>query len=439
MAGSAVESSRAPSAWKGWEQRIRQVTGCRICGNRRLRPVVDLGAQCLASLFDDGKPENHLQTRVPLQVVRCEPEAGAQGCRFVQLTRTVPPEVLYHDYGYRSGINATMRRHLQDLAQEIESRIPLRRGDIVVDIGANDGTTLLAYRSEGILRVGYEPSNIRPGTAQDGLVYIPTVFRAGEFHSRFPGNTARVVTSIAMFYDIDDPARFCQEVHGLLSEDGVWIIEMSYLGAMLDHHSFDAICHEHLGYYSLATLEHLMQRAGFVFCDVAFNDANGGSIRCYAQKASSPMPVPAANRQRIQQALQDERDKGYHDERTFAQFRRHVEETREALQQTLERLRGEGKRVFGYGASTKGNVVLQYAQVGPQHLTAIADRNPAKVGRMTLGTNIRICSEDEMRRARPEYLVILPWHFLEEFLQREQALRASGTKFIVPFPDVRIV
>ena len=214
---------------------------------------------------------------------------------------------------------------------------------------------------------------------------------------------------------------------------------MSYLGAMLDHHSFDAICHEHLGYYSLATLAHLMQRAGFVFYDLAFNAANGGSLRCYLQKAASPTRVPAANRQRIQQALQEEQAKGYHDPRTFERLRRQVEEIRGGLQATLEALRRQGKRVFGYGASTKGNVLLQAARIGPQHLTAIADRNPAKVGRQTLGTAIPICSEAEMRQAKPDYLLILPWHFLDEFLERERSLRVSGTQFIVPFPRVHIV
>jgi NDP-4-keto-2,6-dideoxyhexose 3-C-methyltransferase len=308
----------------------------------------------------------------------------------------------------------------------------------VVDIGANDGVTLRAYRSRGITRVGFEPSNIRPDGVHD-LIYIPEAFSAKEFRRQFPDRTVRVITSIAMFYDIDDPAQCCAEIHELLSEDGVWVIEMSYLGAMLDNNSFDAVCHEHLGYYSLATLEHLAGRAGFAFHDITFNAANGGSIRCYLRKASSTVPVPAASRRRIEQALEDERARGYLGEKVFERFRRSVEEIRAALRETLERLRGEGKRVYGYGASTKGNVLLQAAGIGAEHLVAIADRNPAKVGRRTLGTGIPICSEAQMREARPDYLLILPWHFLDEFLEREHALRASGTKFIVPFPGVHII
>jgi hypothetical protein len=351
----------------------------------------------------------------------------------------VPPEVLYHDYGYRSGINTTMRRHLEDLTHDVEARVSLKPGDIVVDIGANDGVTLLAYRSPGIVRVGFEPSNIRPERDAGELIYIPTFFDPEEFNAKFPRRSAKVITSIAMFYDLDDPVRFCRGVRRLLDDDGLWVVEMSYLGAMLDHASFDAICHEHLGYYSVSTLQYAARQAGFTCFDITLNQANGGSLRCYFSKEGSSRMPPAPNRQRIEQALQAEREKGYHDARAFEAFQRRVEEIRQTLRQHLDACRRAGHTVFGYAASTKGNVLLQYAGVGPEHVAAIADRNPAKVGRSTLGSRIRICSEDEMRRARPDYLLILAWHFLEEFLQREQALRAAGTRFLVPFPHVRIV
>jgi len=439
MAVPVVEKRTGQTMFEGWERKVRHIQSCRICGNTRLTPVIDLGAQCLASLFDDGNPHNQLRTPIPLAVVRCDPDQTEEACRFVQLTHTVPPEVLYHDYGYRSGINTTMRCHLEDLAHEIESKVPLKPGDIVVDIGANDGVTLLAYRSPGVVRVGFEPSNIRPEATGDELIYIPTFFNPQGFKARFPNRTVRVITSIAMFYDLDDPLQFCRSVYELLAEDGLWVVEMSYLGAMLDHNTFDTICHEHLGYYSLLTFQHVIQRAGLVFADITFNQANGGSVRCYLIKAHSPTPVPIVNQQRIQQALREELEKGYHDQKTYEQFRHRVEGIRDALMENLERFRLAGKRVFGYCASTKGNVLLQYSGVGPGHLVAIADRNPAKVGRYTLGTRIRICSEEDMRKARPDYLVILAWHFLNEFMERESSLRASGTRFIVPFPDVRIV
>ncbi|MBI3321298.1 MAG: class I SAM-dependent methyltransferase [Candidatus Omnitrophica bacterium] len=439
MTSPAVAQRVNDGALAQWERRVRQIHQCRICGNRQLTPVIDLGRQCLASLFDDGRPENQLTTPIPLAVVRCEPQPNAEGCGFVQLTHTVPPDVLYHDYGYRSGINSTMKHHLQDLVHEIESRVVLAPGDIVLDIGANDGVTLQAYRSPGIVRVGFEPSNIRPDGRVGDLVYIPTVFTPHEFAARFPGRRARVITSIAMFYDIDDPLTFCRGVADLLADDGLWVLELSYLGAMLDHHSFDAICHEHLGYYSLRTLQQVTRGAGFVFHDITFNQANGGSVRCTLSKDRVPTPVPAANQRRIHEALQREIEQGYHEPRAFEEFRSRAEEIRRTLIERLEAVRRDGRTAFGYAASTKGNVLLQYAGVGPEHLVAIADRNPAKVGRLTLGSRIRICSEEEMRQAHPDYLLILAWHFLEEFMEREQSLRADGMRFIVPFPHVRII
>src|SRR3989338_4633299 len=167
---------QTPEACQGWERKVRQITGCRICGNPHLAPVIDLGPQCLASLFDDGRPQNRLDTPIPLSVVRCEPQGGCEACRFVQLTHTVPPAVLYNDYGYRSSINTTMRSHLEGLTHDIESRMPLAGGDIVIDIGANDGVTLLAYDTPGLRRGGFEPSNVRAaGPEAQRLIYLHTV------------------------------------------------------------------------------------------------------------------------------------------------------------------------------------------------------------------------------------------------------------------------
>ena len=422
-----------------WTQQVKEIQACRICGNAALEPVIDLGPQAVAGLFDDGRPENQLDAPLPLQVVRCRAQPGAQACGFVQLKHTVPPAILYRDYGYRSGINTTMRRHLDALVRDIEARMPLRPGDLVVDIGANDGTTLLAYRQPGLIKVAFEPSNIRPEIDGHGIEYLPTVFSRQAFEQRRPGRRAKVVTSIAMFYDVEEPLAFCREVHGLLADDGIWVLEMSYLGAMLQHTAFDAICHEHLGYYSLHTLHRLMQEAGFIMQDAAFNEANGGSVRCVMIKQAGGGAHPAAPHERVARALEDERRRGYDAPAPYAQFRAAVQRVRDELRALVAERRRHGRRMYGYGASTKGNVLLQYCGLGPEDLIAIADRNPAKIGRTTLGSRIPICSEEVMRAARPDALLILPWHFLQEFLERERPLRAAGTTFIVPLPQPRIV
>jgi SAM-dependent methyltransferase len=426
---------------QGWEKRVRVIQACRLCGGRRLRPVMDLGSQCLAGLFDDGRPENRLRTPIPLEVVICDPSSG--GCGFIQLRHSVPPDLMFQDYGYRSGLNESMRRHLEELSGEIESRLALKAGEVVVDIGANDGTALLAYREPGLVRLGFEPSNAALEAEQKGVRILRGFFTAQagaeDFEKECPGRKARAVTTIAMFYDIEDPAGFCRQIHRILAEDGLWVVELHYWGSMLETNAFDAICHEHLGYYSLSCMNRLAQSCGFRLEDVTFNSSNGGSMRCSFGKASGrSRPDPEAQR-RIDRAFVDEQRAAVHSPERFARFQANAARIRSLTQELVRQAARAGKSVYGYGASTKGNVLLQYCGFGPEDLVAIADRSPAKWGRRTPGTSIPICSEDEMRRAQPDLLLILPWHFLEGFFKREKELRAGGTRFIVPFPEPRIV
>jgi hypothetical protein len=420
----------------GWEKRIREIESCRICGNRSLEQVIDLGMQSLASLFDDGRPRNQLATPVPLSVVRCNPLSSQRACGFVQLKHTVPPDVMFRDYGYRSGINTTMRLHLQDLVRDVEGRAGLQEGDVVVDIGANDGTTLLAYRTEGLLRVGFEPSDACPQEPHPEVRYVRAFFNSADFRRGFPNCTVRVVTAIAMFYDIDDPVRFCQEVSSILADDGLWVIEMGYWADLLANNGFDSMCHEHLGYYSLKTLQFLLEKTGLLLEDISFNSANGGSLRCYIRQKTFP---GAVHLEKMAQALRREEETGIHLSDRFELFRNNARTIRQELQGILAAAHRAGKKVYGYRASTKGNVLLQYAGITANDLVAIADRNPAKRGRLTPGTRVPICTEDEMRQSKPDYLLVLPWHFLPEFMEREKGLRLAGTKFIVPLPEVRIV
>lgn len=428
-----------PQILEDWMKRVREITACRICGNASLKPVIDLGAQALASLFDDGRTHNQLADWVPLEVVCCDTAARPGACGFVQLRHTVPPEVMFRDYGYRSGINTTMRTHLQGLAREAESEAGLKAGELVLDIGANDGTLLLSYGTPGLRRVGFEPSDIRPLQAGHGIEYIPSFFGVRPFQKACPGAKARLVTSIAMFYDIDDPASFCRDVRQVLADDGIWVIEMGYWGAILENAGFDSICHEHLGYYTLASLEWLARQTGFELFDLSFNASNGGSLRAYLSPKGSPRPVPPENHARMESARWEEERRGYLRSERHRKLRDQAENIRRDLRQVLDSARREGKVVYGYGASTKGNVLLQYCGIGPNDLVAIADRNPAKRGRVTPATRIPICSEDEMRGAEPDLLLVLPWHFVDEFLERERGIRSAGARFIVPFPRVRIL
>jgi C-methyltransferase C-terminal domain/Putative zinc binding domain/Methyltransferase domain len=413
---------------------------CRVCGSPALTPVISLGDQCLASNFALSADFPPVERKIPLELVRCDPWRDESACGLVQLRQTVPSDLMYSSYGYRSGINQTMARHLAGIARGLEDRVGLQPKDLVVDIGANDGTLLLSYQTRGARYVGFEPSDILPEEAAPHLDYVKDYFSAASLRKHVGDQRAKIVTSIAMFYDLESPNSFVADVAEILADDGLWTLELSYLPSMLDQGSFDTICHEHLEYYSLSTIENLLARHGLSVADAELNDSNGGSIRVtVCHRGSRRGEHSHAVRSRIYGLKKREFEMRLDTDAPYRAFSATVERIRSELGPLIESLRASGKTVYGYGASTKGNVILQYCGLGPTHVTAIADRNPAKWGGSTLGSNIPIVSEDEMRRAKPDFLLVLPWHFLREFRAREEVFLARGGRFIVPVPKVEIV
>jgi hypothetical protein len=412
---------------------------CRACGSRALTPVLSLGEQRLASNFTMSPDYPPVDREIPLKLVRCSPELDEGACGLVQLRHTVSSDLMYASYGYRSGVNETMRRHLAGIAREVQDRLTTYpTGRTVVDVGANDGTLLLAYEGD-LRRVGFEPSDVRPLGAHS-IEYVGDYF-CREQVENFDYHTVDALTSIAMFYDLEDPGEFIRCVDLVLGDNGLWVLELSYLPTMLEMNSFDTICHEHVAYYSLSTLEPLLAKRGFVVIDATINDINGGSIRVTAARRGSlrARGVSAEARARLYALRRSEFEMRLDTAQPFDAFAQRVVGIKHDLERMLKRLRDAGKKVVGYGASTKGNVILQYCGVDKTMLAAIADRNPAKVGGVTVGTGIPIISEEQMRAAKPDYLLALPWHFMPEFLERERELLAGGTKFIVPLPTPRVL
>src|SRR5258706_1729063 len=266
------------------DQTCSERTSCRICGSTALEPVIDLGEQYIASAFVGDLVPAPLRRRYPMQVVRC-----ADGCGLVQLRHSVDPVLLYADgYGYRSGTNELMRTNLRSIAASVESAVHLRAGDTVLDIGCNDGTLLESYSVAGLDKVGFDPvAGIVQAARAKGIFVVNDFFSAQRFREARAGRKARVVTSIAMFYDLEEPLEFAKGVASLLTEDGVWVIELSYLPAMLETVSFDTICHEHLEYYGLRQIEWMAERAGLAVRRVEFNDTNGGSFRVLLSPSST--------------------------------------------------------------------------------------------------------------------------------------------------------
>ena len=415
---------------------ISERTTCRICGSSDLRQVIDLNHQYIASIFVEGEVPSFLLKPYPLEVVRC---TASNGCGLVQLKHTISPNVLYANYGYRSGTNEIMRANLRGIVAEIEQMVNLKTGDIVLDIGCNDGTLLEAYDTLGLDRLGFDPAiNVLKIAQEKDLDVVDEFFTYPSFIKVFPNRKARVVTSIAMFYDLEAPNQFVADVAALLEDDGVWVIELSYLPTMLQRNSFDTICHEHLEYYTLRTIEWILKQHQLVIHKLEFNNINGGSFRLFIRK--SEFGVPSKEVQAFLQKVREEEESlGLHTDRPYIAFRNSVEKIRDDLLRLVTEINSNGKSIYIYGASTKGNTILQFCGIDKTMIIKAADRNPEKWGQRTLGTDIPIASEEEVRAEHPDYFLVLPWHFFNGFINREQEFLKRGGKFILPLPEVRVV
>ncbi len=308
----------------------------------------------------------------------------------------------------------------------------------VLDIGCNDGTLLRHYPST-FIRYGIDPSDAAKSAANDAQV-VNDLFPSEQLTTLTRGKPFDVITSIAMFYDLEDPTGFVRAVKQHLAHDGLWCFEMSYMPAMLRGNSYDTICHEHLEYYSLAVLEYILGKAAMKVVRVSLNDCNGASIRVHATHSDNfRFDGDPAAQAAIRELRQQEFDLKLDTDEPYRNFQDAIERHKTELCSLIRRLKASGKTVHIYGASTKGNTILQTCGINHTLIDCAAERNPKKFGGRTLGTNIPIVSEEESRRRKPDYYLVLPWHFKEEFLEREQAMLDAGVGFIFPLPQIEIV
>lgn len=411
-------------------------TTCRICGSSSLAKVIDLGEQYLQGSFvKEGKELPPLR-KIPTALVRCNPCLDEHACGLLQMEHSVPPEILYSAYWYRSGTNQTMRDHLAGIAEEAASMIcrPVAR---VLDIGCNDGTLLKCYPKE-FVKYGVDPSDVASEIEGDIRV-VRGLFPSEKLNQEIGNEKFDILSSIAMFYDLEDPVGFVRSIKDMMSDDGIWVFEMSYMPTMLQMNSYDTICHEHLEYYSLAVIEHILRKVGMKLVKVALNDINGGSIRCHATHKSNFSHDRMDYQQRIAALRREEFDLALDTDKPYRFFQDRIDAHRQELSSLLKKLKGEGKKIHIYGASTKGNTILQWCGIDNTLIDFAAERNPDKYGAKTLGTDIPIISEAESRAMKPDYYLVLPWHFKPEFLEREQEALSRGVGFIFPLPNVEVV
>lgn len=408
----------------------KKIEKCRICGNTHLERVLDLGEQMLTGVFPREKDAK--VTTGPLRLVKCM--GGDEVCGLLQMEHSYDLGEMYgENYGYRSGLNASMVEHLNNKVKRILGLVELNKGDLVIDIGSNDSTTLQAYPSTGPVLVGVDPTGIKFHNYYPAHVQlIPDFFSSALVKERFPGQKAKVVTSFSMFYDLEDPMGFMRQVYDVLEDDGIWVFEQSYMPTMLDTNSYDTVCHEHLEFYALQQIKWMADRVGFKILDVEFNDINGGSFSVTVSKSHGDSTISSS----VQKVLEDERARGLDTLTPYQAFAERAAQTKRDLLKFIATALAEGESVAVLGASTKGNVLLQYCGLTAKEVESVGEVNPEKFGCYTPGTWIPIIPEQDLLAKKPDYIIVLPWHFRKFFTANK---KFSGMSLVFPLPKVEIV
>ncbi|GAC1304780.1 MAG: class I SAM-dependent methyltransferase [Mucilaginibacter sp.] len=406
-----------------------EIKKCRISGSSNLITVLSLGEQYLTGVFPKSVDEQ--VTKGPLDLVWC-PDSG-----LLQMKQSYSLDEMYGDnYGYRSGLNSSMVKHLEQKIRTLERIVNLTDNDLVIDIGSNDATSLKAYSGKH-RKVGIDPTGLKfKEYYTDDISLIPDFFTAGKFKANFPNDKARIITSIAMFYDLESPIEFVKDIESCLAEDGIWHFEQSYMPSMLRTNSYDTICHEHLEFYSFKVVKEMLESCGMRVIDVQMNAINGGSFAVTACKKNGKY---VSNEPIINWLLKQEEDMGLDTPKPYRDFEERVFKHRKNLTDLIKALVADGKKIIGYGASTKGNVLLQFCGLTSEHIPYIAEVNEEKFGSFTPGTHIPIISEAEAKAMNPDYFFVLPWHFKDNILSREKEYLAKGGKFIFPLPEIEII
>jgi len=407
-----------------------------------MKKLLELGNHYVSDFIkDDSEMEGRQKYSLDLYL---DEELGAPRLNPADIA---PPSTMWGRYWYRSAINTSMTLELQGIVKEITSRVKLKDNDVWLDIACNDGTLLKAV-PDNLKKVGIDPcdDSFYAESSKVATVVQDYFSKDAWIEAGFSGKKAKVITCIAMFYDLDNPHPFVQDMYDILDDDGVAVLQMSYTPLMINQLAFDNICHEHVYYYDLKSINKLFSQHGFKVVDCSLNDTNGGSFRIYFQKESAPVgsfgssPLRDVCDYRVETILNYENNVvDISSPVIWNSFKHRLDDLKVDVLEFIEKAKHSGKSVYGYGASTKGNTLLQYFGIDNTHVKAIAERSPYKFGYKTIGSNIPIISEEEMRKAKPDYALVLPWHFISEFQVREKAFLDGGGAFIVPCPIFEII
>lgn len=405
-------------------------TSCRLCDSTKLSLVKDMGVHYVSNFVEDEDHSNY--PKAPLVLMYCE------NCTLVQLEHTAPQELLYRRfYWYRSGVTETMRKALEDITNMVEDLVDLKEGDVVLDIGSNDGTLLRQYKNKNIVKVGVEPAENLAEEGSKGVDIFISDFWSKDSYNRKIDNKAKVVTAIGMFYDLEEPNQFIKDIEETLTDDGVFVSQLMCLHNMIETNDVGNINHEHLEYYTFRSLKILFEQNNLEIVDIYVNDVNSQSYRIIAKKKNGSFVPLTGARERINKIEKEEEQ--YNSLKGVVGFFDKIEAEKNKCLDFINEELEQGKNIWVYGASTKGNTILQYYGLDNRHLEGAAERSPEKWGKYTIGTKIKCHSEDHAREVQPDYFLVLPYTFIKEMYKREENWRNKGGKFIVPLPRFEVL
>jgi hypothetical protein len=395
-----------------------KIIKCRLCDNKKLKQIYNFGNHFVSNFVN--KVSIKKGVMAPLNLVYCK------NCQLLQLEHSAPQEIMYKKfYWYKSGVTKIMREGLKELYQDIKRNCNIKSGDVILDIGANDGTLLKYFKKDKIITIGCEPAKNLKNELKKNCHFMINDFWHTKHLEKIPTNykKLKVISAIGMFYDLENPSEFIKHAADALDDDGIFVAQLMCSHSMFKTNDLGNICHEHLEYYSYNSLKYLFEKNGLKIFKMSENKTNGGSYRIYCKK-------------NIKKSIKYKEQAGY---REIIKFIKRVEQNKKNTLKFIKENIKLGKKIFLYGASTKGNTLLQYYGLTNKEIPFASERTPSKWGKYTIGSGIKILSETNARKLNPDYFFVMPYGFINEFVKREKKWLNSGGKFILPYPKFKIL
>ena len=409
--------------------KFKKINNCRCCGHKILKKYINFGKMYLSTAFPKNK-KNNLK-KIPTELVICSK------CKLAQLKHNYELDELYNDnYGYKSGVNNSMKNHLKSITISASKYVELNKKNIVLDIASNDGTLLKNYNKK-LVRVGIDPVIKKYKSSYRNMRFIDNFFSLENYKKKFNEQKVKIITSIAVFYDVPYPAKFVSDISKIMHKDGIWVLEQSYFPHLVKNNAYDSICHEHLTYFTIKQINLLLKKSGLQIFNITSNNMNGGSIRFF---------IKFENNNKINKVRKNinffySAEKKFYNNfwKRLSKFKLKIKKNKTYLLKFIKKTISLNKSIHIYGASTKGNIILQYCKIDQNLIKFAADRNPDKFNRFTPGSNIKIISEKKSRALKPDYYLVMPWHFEKEIIKREKLFSLHGGKLLFPLPEFKII